>query len=228
MVYQSWLEALNLNDENELLNLIEKIYHKLEAKSNQISPKYNDLIKLMKIFDLNKTKVIILGQDPYPTINQADGIAFSSSNGKLPKSLKNIFVELKKDYPLVQIESYNLTNWLAQGILLLNIIWTVDINKPLSHKNEGWEELTQKILEHIIKKQEKILIFLFGKKVQDFFNKNIVIKETKEIKIVELSHPSPLSYSRGKTPFKDSQIFKLINQFYEKTPINFDLKERKQ
>ncbi|MGY5139248.1 hypothetical protein ACUZ9N_00720 [Mycoplasmopsis gallinarum] len=100
MVYKSWLEALNLNDENELLNLIEKIYHKLEAKSNQISPKYNDLIKLMKIFDLNKTKVIILGQDPYPTINQADGIAFSSSNGKLPKSLKNIFVELKKGLPI--------------------------------------------------------------------------------------------------------------------------------
>ena len=104
-------------------------------------------------------KVIIIGQDPYHGKNQANGIAFSvDKKTQKPASLKNILKELSNDLN-VKTDNVDLKNWANQGVLLLNSILTVRENMPSSHKNQGWEIFTTKIITELVK--EKVILFLY-------------------------------------------------------------------
>lgn len=105
----------------------------LEYKNYQIYPQKEDLFKSIKLCDFNNLKVVIVGQDPYHGANQADGLAFSTKNKILPPSLKNIFKEIKKDYPSFNKQDGNLENWAKQGILLQNVVLSVRESQPSSH-----------------------------------------------------------------------------------------------
>jgi uracil-DNA glycosylase len=171
--------------------------------------KKKNILYSFKICDLKKLKVIIIGQDPYSGYNQANGLSFSVNNNiKIPKSLHNIYLEIKNSYHSFTIPKHgNLTKWAKQGVLLLNTILTVRKNQPASHKNLGWEIFTSNIIKHISMINNKLVFILWGsyaKKIKKY------ISNTNNHLILESSHPSPLSAHKG---FFGCNHFKKINNF---------------
>lgn len=168
-----------------------------ELRGN-FAPDRHDIFRVFQT-PPNQVKVLILGQDPYPTRGDAMGLAFSvQSNRPLPRSLKNIFTELSSDLKTPQREDGDLRDWQKQGVFLLNRILTVPIGKPLGHKHLGWERLTDSVLK--VLSELNVVALLMGKPAQEA---GAVFKNR-----IETSHPSPLSAYRG---FFGSRPFSKIN-----------------
>lgn len=162
---------------------------------------------LNSLTNLNKTKVVIIGQDPYHNDNQAHGLAFSTLDTKLPPSLKNIFKELHNDLNIEVPTHGNLTQWHNQGVLLLNTILTVRKNQPNSHKNKGWEQFTNNIISELNTSKENLVFLLWGTqahKVEKLINKEKHL-------ILKSGHPSPLSANQGK--WFNNKHFSKTNQY---------------
>jgi uracil-DNA glycosylase len=167
-------------------------------------------------------KCVIIGQDPYHSEGQANGLAFSVNRGqKTPPSLTNILKELQSEYPnqtpaAIRSEG-DLSNWAEQGVLLLNASLTVCESAPLSHQNCGWEPLIQQVIATINTQCSGVVFVLWGKSAQrykSFIDANIHA-------VIEGVHPSPLSAHRG---FFGSKPFSKINEFLEnqgKSPIEW-------
>lgn len=153
--------------------------------------------QIMRAFDTTKfddVKVVILGQDPYPTKNHANGLAFSVNSfvTPLPKSLKNIYKELESDLGITKTCG-SLVGWARQGVLLLNTVLTVQEGNAGSHQNIGWEVLTDEVITHLSSERKGIVFILWGKKAQE---KQVMIDRTKH-RIIASSHPSPFSARLG-------------------------------
>lgn len=173
------------------------------SKQYHIFPSKDDIFKCFNFFNIEDTRVVIFGQDPYFKSELADGLCFSVSNKKcIPPSLRNIFLELKNDLGIIRTNT-DLTDWAKQGILLINTVLTVNENHPNSHKNIGWEIFIKKVIEKL-NEQEKIIFVLLGKDAQKL---TCLINNKKHL-IIKTSHPSPLSFQKG---FKGSKIFSQIN-----------------
>lgn len=155
-------------------------------------------------FPIEKTNVVILGQDPYHNAEQATGLAFDvPKKMRIPPSLANIRREVKKDYSRAKC---NLEDWARQGVLLLNHTLTVTEKRPNSHSHIGWGEFTNKILEYINKNCKNVVFMLWGA----FAMQKQKIVDDKEHLVLLTSHPSPFSYSKG---FKDCGHFKKANEY---------------
>ncbi|WP_237697191.1 uracil-DNA glycosylase [Mycoplasmopsis columbina] len=205
--------------------LLEKI--KREAKTNVILPAQDKWFRALEYFTPDETKLIILGQDPYYLKNQADGLAFSSNFSQTPKSLQNLMLEIKKDYPSAIFETNKLVSWARQGVLLLNTILTVNENRPLSHKNFGWEIYTSNLIKFIYRQNRKFILLLLGNEALNFYKE--YLQEINLEKIIFRSHPSPLSYARGSKPLKNSSLFKEINSLLpENQQIDFSIRKDKK
>lgn len=193
------------------------IFVKQEYKNKQIFPPYEHIFDALRFTDYDEVKVVILGQDPYHGIGEAHGLSFSVHNNiKTPPSLINILKELKNDLNITRTES-DLTNWAQQGVLLLNSIMTVEKDKPLSHKNKGWEIFTDTIIQKLNERDEPVIFVLWGSYAR---SKKEYITNKQHI-ILESVHPSPLSASRG---FFGSRPFSKINNNLisrGKTPIKW-------
>ena len=194
----------NLIYSSKYQNIINQIY-----KNKNTIPNKRDLFKAFKLSPLSKTKVVIIGQDPYYIEGLADGLAFSTNSNIIPKSLKNIFIEIKNEYPNIVLNSYSLKSWAKQGILLLNAILTTEINKPLIHK-KYWSSFMFDVINIINKYKENVIFVLWGKEAQKY---GYFINHKKH-KILCSSHPSPLSASTG---FFGNNHFILINKFLKQT-----------
>ena len=159
---------------------------------------------------LESIRVVILGQDPYPTPGHAHGLSFSVERNvrPLPPSLQNIYKELVTDMGSDRPSHGNLVHWAKQGILLLNSVLTVEPGKPQSHAKLGWEYITDHILRLISEKGSPVLFVLWGKSAQA---KKKVITSTIH-RIHESAHPSPLSAHKG---FFGTRPFSVINQWLE-------------
>ena len=198
---------------SELKNFIDNEY-----QNHQCFPP-KELI-LHALTNLNKTKVIIIGQDPYHNHNQAHGLAFSTLDTTIPPSLKNIFKELNTDLNIEIPTHGNLTNWHNQGVLLLNTILTVRKNQPLSHKNKGWEQLTNNIISELSNTKNNLVFILWGAnahKTEKLINKDKHL-------ILKSGHPSPLSANAGK--WFNNKNFSKTNQYLIDnmiTPIDWTL-----
>jgi uracil-DNA glycosylase len=205
-VKKSWKKILKkyINDDD-----IEKLY-----KNKTIFPKINNLFEAFKYFDLNETKLVFLGQDPYinykiindEIIPQATGLSFSVPNEfPIPPSLKNIFIEIKNSYPdFIIPENGNLIKWVVEEkILLLNTSLTVEKNKSNSHQT-FWRNITNNIIKDISDNHPNTIFLLLGNNAK---SKKKYINQKKHI-IIEGVHPSPLSSYKG---FFNSNIFKKIN-----------------
>ncbi|UUD35145.1 uracil-DNA glycosylase [Mycoplasmopsis caviae] len=202
--------------------LIGKI--KVEEKKNNIFPPESLRFEALNYFEVEETKLIIIGQDPYYLKGQADGLAFSTQSDKCPKSLQNILKELKKDYPETIIETFSLKSWVKQGVLLINTCLSVNENSPLSHKNFGWEIFVINLIKQILSKNKNVIFGIWGndaKKVLEIVQKDYKIDEKQ---IIITSHPSPLAYSKTSNSFKDSKFFKRVNSQLT-NPINWDLRK---
>ena len=142
----------------------------------------------------DKLKVVILGQDPYHGMGQAHGLCFSVPIGiSYPPSLQNIFLELEKDVKKTYPQSGDLTLWAQQGVLLLNATLSVIAHRAGSHQGKGWENFTDKIIQLISNKKEKVVFLLWG----NYAKQKKKFIDISKHKILESGHPSPFSANKG-------------------------------
>ncbi len=206
--HESWKEFL-LHEFNQ------PYFHKL---SSFLSTEYNTKTiyppreKVFSAFncDLNKIKVVIIGQDPYHGPGQANGLAFSvQPEVTLPPSLRNIFKEISTETGAPIPNSGDLTRWAKQGVLLLNNTLTVEAHRAGSHRGHGWEIFTEGTIKYLNKKSDHLVFILWGR---DARSKKPLIDTNKHI-ILESAHPSPLSAHNG---FFGNQHFIKCNKQLEK------------
>lgn len=184
----------------------------------EVFPPKEQVYRAFELCPIEKTRVVILGQDPYHGPGQANGLAFSVNKGiPIPPSLYNIFEELCTDLDLPIPKHGDLTQWAEQGVLLLNTILTVDKGKPSSHADLGWEEYTDGVIRSISSLERPIVFMLWGNKAKA---KKHLITNPMHL-ILEASHPSPLSVYKG---FYGCSHFSLCNKYLESkclSPINW-------
>lgn len=186
---------------------------KVEYSTQTVYPPMFDIFNALKYTSFKQTKVVILGQDPYHGPGQAHGLCFSVREGiKFPPSLQNIFKELESEYGIQPPKSGELTAWAKQGVLLLNTTLTVRQGTPQSHKGQGWEILTDRIISLLNQKEEPVIFLLWG---ANAWAKKPLIKNPKHL-VLECAHPSPLSAYRG---FFGCNHFKKANEYLEKNGI---------
>lgn len=206
MIGNNWDKYLKEEYEKEYFKKL-KIFLEEEYKNKIIYPKKSDIFNAFKYTDINNLKVVIIGQDPYHEINQAEGLAFSVKDiVKKPQSLRNIFKELEEDlsYPFPKTNS--LIPWAKEGILLLNTVLTVEEGKAASHKNKGWEIFTDKVIKIIDDNCNNIVFILWGNFA---ITKEKIIKNKNNL-IIKSAHPSPLSAYNG---FFGSKPFSKTNNY---------------
>ena len=185
------------------------IFVKKEYSHNTIFPPYENIFDALRFTDYDEVKVVILGQDPYHGLGEAHGLSFSvKENVSMPPSLQNILKELENDIGIKRTKS-DLTDWAKQGVLLLNSIMTVEKDKPLSHKDKGWEIFTDNIIKYLNDREKPVIFVLWG----SFARSKKSIITNKRHYIIESVHPSPLSAYRG---FFGSKPFSKINYILEK------------
>ncbi len=209
------------NDWNTILKkeISKKYFLKLtdildkEYENKIIYPPKDKIFNSLNLSSFENTKIIILGQDPYHGLNQADGLAFSVNNiKKIPPSLVNILKEIKTDIGETIIKTGDLTPWANQGVLLLNSILTVRSATSYSHKNIGWETFTDCIIKNLNQKDIPTVFILWGAKA---INKQNLITNQKHL-VLKSPHPSPLSAYRG---FFGNKHFSKSNNFLIKNNI---------
>ena len=159
-------------------------------------------LRAMQLTSPDNVRVVILGQDPYHGRAQAEGLAFSVSQGTpLPPSLRNIFKEIQRDLgtppPVFPAPGGSLVKWAENGVLLLNTCLTVEEGQPASHAKRGWEYLTDAIIRHVSVSQQNVVFMLWGGHAQ---GKRDLIDANRH-KILLANHPSPLSALRPPLPF---------------------------
>ena len=184
-----------------------------QRASHMVFPAHPDVFRAFHLTSFANLKVVILGQDPYHGVGQANGLCFSVSTGvSFPPSLQNIFKELEDDLGISKPQSGDLAAWAEQGILLLNTTLTVRQGAPASHQGKGWETFTDEVIRCISQKKEKIVFVLWGASAR---RKKSLIDVTKHT-CIESVHPSPLSAYRG---FFGSKPFSRINQLLRQQGI---------
>ncbi len=193
---------------------------KEEYKNYTCYPAYENIFNALKSTPYSKVKIVILGQDPYHGEGEAHGLSFSVQEGvKLPPSLQNIYKELYDDLGIKNGPSGDLTPWTKEGVLLLNSVLTVRKDMPASHKDLGWQLLTDHIIKLINLKKEPVVFILWGNFAR---SKKVFITNPKHL-VIESTHPSPFSARNG---FFGSKPFSKANNFLKKNNIkevNFTL-----
>lgn len=178
-----------------------------EYRNYNIYPDMYDIFNALKYVAYEDVKVVILGQDPYHGRGQAHGFSFSvKEDVPIPPSLLNIYKELRDDLGLFIPDNGNLTKWAKQGVLLLNTVLTVREKSPNSHKDRGWEKLTDRIIALLNQREKPIVFILWGANAR---SKTKLIDNRRHL-ILTSVHPSPLSAYRG---FFGSKVFSKTNKF---------------
>ena len=218
-IKHEWKLLLQKNTKLNNLNAINNFLITSSKSEKNIFPKMDDIFRSLSFSAPKDINVVIVGQDPYHSYGQANGLAFSVNEGtKLPPSLKNIYKELGNDLGIIESKNGNLESWAKQGVLLLNTILTVEESRPRSHQGIGWEEITDCFLKNI-GNNGAVVFILWGAKAQD--KENVIVK--KNNLIIKSPHPSPLSAYKG---FFNSKPFSRTNKFLEsqgKKAINWNI-----
>lgn len=201
----TWKEVLKPIKETQYF---EELWQKVNEAyaSDQCFPPKKEIFRALELTPFEKVKVVIIGQDPYHNVQQANGLCFSvSENVTAPPSLKNIFKELQDDLGIERTRK-DLGDWAEQGILLLNATLTVKAHEPNSHKDLGWERLTNFIIQEIAEQKENVVFVLWGAFAQ---KKEELINSSSHF-ILKSPHPSPFSVYKG---FYGSKPFSAINNY---------------
>ncbi|MEV4235130.1 MULTISPECIES: uracil-DNA glycosylase [unclassified Nocardia] len=155
-------------------------------------------------------RVLIVGQDPYPTPGHPMGLSFSVAPdvSPVPRSLANIFAEYSKDLGYQTPSNGDLSPWSDQGVLLLNRVLTVSPGQPASHRGKGWEAVTDQAIRALVARDEPLVAILWGRDAQTLKPQLTAA----EVPYIESVHPSPLSASRG---FFGSRPFSRVNELLD-------------
>lgn len=211
MIGNDWDNILKDTYETEYFNKIKKIVRD-EYNHKTIFPPANMVFNALRLTPYHDVTVVILGQDPYHGVGEANGLCFSVNHGiKIPPSLNNIYKELASDLGIKRTDT-DLSDWAKQGVLLLNSVLTVEKDKPASHKFVGWEEFTDQIIIKLNEKEAPIVFILWGNFAK---SKMKYITNPKHL-IISSSHPSPFSVNYG---FFGSKPFSRTNEFLRKNNL---------
>jgi uracil-DNA glycosylase len=157
----------------------------------------------------DKVRVLVVGQDPYPTPGHPMGLSFSVAPdvSPVPRSLANIYAEYSKDLGYPTPAHGDLSPWAAQGVLMLNRVLTVAPGKPASHRGKGWEAVTEQAIRALVDRSEPLVAILWGRDAA-------TVKPLLggDVPFIESAHPSPLSASRG---FFGSRPFSRVNELLD-------------
>ncbi len=196
---------------------------KSEYKEQTVYPPMYDIWTAFQWTSYADTKAVILGQDPYHGPQQAHGLSFSVQPGvDLPPSLRNIYKELENDLAYPPVQHGYLKKWADEGVLMLNTVLTVRRGQAHSHKNKGWEEVTDAVIQSLNQKDQPVVFILWG---NASIAKRELIDESKHFVLCS-SHPSPFS---AHISFFGSRVFSKTNQLLEtsgQTPIDWQLPEK--
>lgn len=192
---------------------------KKEYQETKVYPPPKDIFRAFDLCPFEKVKVVILGQDPYHGVRQANGLAFAVEEGILvPPSLQNVFKEIASDFgkPLVHT-SGDLTRWATQGVLLLNATLTVRAHQAGSHQAHGWEQFTDAAIRALSSERKHLVFMLWGNYAKQ---KGAHIDRSKHL-VLEAPHPSPFSAANG---FFGCKHFSKANTYlveHGKTPTDW-------
>lgn len=218
---QSWLNQLGNEFNRPYMRQLNAFLQSEKAQGKTILPKESLWFNALNSTPFEKVKVVIIGQDPYPTIGHAHGLCFSvlPDVKPLPKSLLNINKELENDLGIQNHHCGYLQPWSDQGVLMINAVLTVEAGKPNAHQNKGWEQFTDIIIHKLAENREHLVFILWGAYAQ---KKGQFIDSNKHL-IIKSPHPSPLAAYRG---FFDSRPFSRTNTYLRQhhvEPINWQL-----
>ena len=216
-IEESWKQELSDEwSKNYFVRLTNFVRNEYATK--QIFPPGRQIFAAFNATPFNEVKVVILGQDPYHDVGQANGLCFSVNDGiQFPPSLRNIFQEIHNDVGSPIPQSGDLTRWAKQGVLLLNATLTVEAHKAASHQRQGWEQFTDEVISHLSQHRQNVVFILWGSYA---ISKRTLINPDKHL-ILTSVHPSPLSAYRG---FFGNKHFSKANNYlieHGKTPITW-------
>lgn len=192
----SWHNALQKEFEQAYFEkLIQFVQAEYASHTTTVFPSESQVFRALDLCPLNKVKVVILGQDPYPTRGHAHGLCFSVEEHvrPLPRSLNTIFKELEGDLGTPFPPNGNLNRWAEQGVLLLNSVLTVREGHADSHAGKGWELFTDAVIRTVSEQRNGIVYLLWGSKAQ----KKAEFVDSSSNLVLKSVHPSPLSAHRG-------------------------------
>lgn len=215
-----WKAHLDSEFEKDYMLRLHEFLQDEKQQGKTILPAASLWFNALSTTDFDQVKVVILGQDPYPTPGHAHGLCFSvlPEVKPIPKSLFNIYKELEDDLGVANSNG-NLQSWADQGVLLLNSVLTVSAGEANSHQGQGWEQFTDRIIEVLNQQSSPIVFVLWGAYAQ---KKGSIVNNSQHL-ILRSPHPSPLSAYRG---FYGSKPFSKINNFLienGKEPINWNV-----
>jgi uracil-DNA glycosylase len=217
----SWKKVLEEEFNKPYMTELKNFLKQEKEAGYVIYPKNADIFNAFNKTPFDEVKVVILGQDPYPGENQAHGLSFSVQKGiAIPRSLINIYKELKTDIPGFTIPTHgNLEKWARQGVLLLNATLTLRAGQSASHQKKGWEKFTDAAIKKLSDEKTGIVFILWGAYAQS----KIALIDTSKHHILKSVHPSPLSVERG---FWGSKPFSKTNEILikeGKEPIDWQI-----
>ena len=206
---ESWKNILAKSFQSQEMQQLKDFLRKEKNASRVILPHSSLWFNALNSTPVDQVKVVILGQDPYPTPGHAHGLCFSvlPDVRPIPKSLINIYKELQDDLGITN-QSGHLQCWAEQGVLLLNSVLTVASGQANSHQGKGWEYFTDSIIEKLNEQSRPIVFILWGSYAQ---KKGAIIDSQKHY-VLKSPHPSPLSAYRG---FFGSKPFSKTNEFLQ-------------
>ncbi|UEG51576.1 uracil-DNA glycosylase [Mucilaginibacter daejeonensis] len=191
----SWLNVLHEEFDKDYMHQLKQELKKEKESGHTVYPKNSDIFNAFRHTPLTNVKVVILGQDPYHGANQAMGLSFAVHRGiPVPRSLMNIYKELKTDIPGFEIPNHgDLTKWADQGVLLLNATLTVRASEAGSHQRFGWEKFTDTVIRKISEEKEGVVFLLWGR----FAQAKADLIDQRKHHILKAAHPSPFSADNG-------------------------------
>jgi len=217
-IESSWKEHLKGEFEKDYFREL-TAFVKKEYQEGKVYPAPKNIFRAFDLCPFDKVKVVMLGQDPYHGVGQANGLCFAVGDGvTLPPSLQNIFKEIEDDYgqPLVH-RGGDLSRWAEQGVLLLNATLTVRAHQAGSHQERGWEKFTDAVIRALSEDRENLVFMLWGNYAKA---KGAHIDRSKHF-VLEAAHPSPFSAASG---FFGCKHFSKANDYliaHNETPIDW-------
>lgn len=193
-IEENWKIEIEREFSAEYFLKLKDFLQKEEENGIQIFPEKNKIFSALNFTPFERVKLVIIGQDPYHGLGQAQGLSFSVPEGmRLPPSLQNIFKELKSDLGIEISKNGNLQAWAEQGILLLNTCLTVRAGEAGSHQGKGWENFTDAVIKLLSAKRFGVIFMLWG----NFAKTKEALIDTQKHHILKAAHPSPFSAYRG-------------------------------
>lgn len=186
----SWKKELENEFDQPYFNQIRQFLSEVQKRKIKTYPPNNLIFNAFDQTPFDKVKVVIIGQDPYHQPGQAMGLCFSVPKGvRAPASLRNIYLELKRDLGIEPAAHGDLTHWAKQGVFLLNAILTVEAGKAASHSKIGWENFTTAVIKRLSEKKQHLVFLLWG----NFARSKKELIDLNKHTVLQSVHPSPLA-----------------------------------